>query len=183
MIDVNFNPFPLITTERLVLRPIREKDAGELLFLRSDEDIMKYIQRPRTKTREDVLQLIARITELERNNEGINWAITLKEENILLGTICLFNIVKEHHRAELGYLLHPAYHGKGVMQEAVTPVLRYGFNDMQLHTIEANVDPGNIASIKLLEKNKFNREAYFRENFLYEGKFLDTAVYSLINPY
>ncbi len=51
---------------------------------------------------------------------------------------------------------------------------------MNLHSIEANVNPGNTASIKLLEKNNFTREAYFKENYFYDGKFLDTAIYSLL---
>jgi ribosomal-protein-alanine N-acetyltransferase len=51
---------------------------------------------------------------------------------------------------------------------------------MKLHSIEAHVNPNNIASIKLLEKNGFIREAYFKEDYFYDGKFLDTAVYSLL---
>jgi ribosomal-protein-alanine N-acetyltransferase len=68
------------------------------------------------------------------------------------------------------------------MTEAMDIVLDYGFNIMQLHSIEANVDPGNIASIKLLEKNGFVKEAHFKENLFFNGKFLDTVIYSLINP-
>ena len=67
------------------------------------------------------------------------------------------------------------------MNEAMDIVLDYGINIMQLHSIEANVDPGNTASIKLLEKKGFVKEAHFKENLFYNGKFLDTAIYSLIN--
>jgi ribosomal-protein-alanine N-acetyltransferase len=67
------------------------------------------------------------------------------------------------------------------MQEALLKVINYGFKVINLHSIEANVNPGNAASIKLLEKNKFVREAYFKENYFYNGKFLDTVIYSLLN--
>ena len=88
--------------------------------------------------------------------------------------------MKEHYRAEIGYLLSDAFQRRGIMQEAITAAINYGFNVMRLHSIEANVNPGNTASIMLLEKNKFMREAYFRENFYYNGKFMDSLVYSLL---
>jgi ribosomal-protein-alanine N-acetyltransferase len=183
MLQINFNPFPVLETERLVLRRWRDTDAEELLFLRSDERVMQYIDRPRMNNTAEVLEFIARIQRLDTENEGINWAITLKDADTMIGTICLFNFAKEHYRGELGYLLHPQHHGKGIMQEAVASVLDYGFKHLQLHTVEANVNPDNEASIKVLERNKFVREAYFKENYFYNGKFMDSAVYSLITPY
>ena len=66
------------------------------------------------------------------------------------------------------------------MQESIKEVIDYGFNVMKLHSIEANVNPDNAASIRLLERNKFKREAYYKENFYFNGKFLDTAIYSLL---
>lgn len=69
-----------------------------------------------------------------------------------------------------------------MMQEALAAVLNFGFRTLQLHSVEANVNPGNTASIKLLERNHFIREGYFRENYFYNGRFLDSAVYSLLTP-
>ena len=87
-----------------------------------------------------------------------------------------------NYRAEIGYRLHPAQHGKGIMNEALKAVLDYGFNVMNLHSVEANTNPGNKESISLLERNGFIREGYFKENYFYDGKFLDSAVYSLVKP-
>ena len=69
------------------------------------------------------------------------------------------------------------------MKEAMDAVLEYGFKEMKLHSIEANVDPGNQPSIKLLEKKGFIKEAHFKENMFFNGSFLDSAIYSLLNPY
>ncbi len=69
------------------------------------------------------------------------------------------------------------------MQEAILTILDYGFKIMKLHSVEANVNPNNAASIKLLERNNFIREAYHKENYYYNGKFLDSAIYSLLTPY
>ena len=89
---------------------------------------------------------------------------------------------KEHYRAEIGYVLHPAQQGKGIMDEAIKAVLQYGFETMKLHSVEANVNPANTNSMKLLEKNGFVKEAYFKENYYYNGKFIDSVIYSLITP-
>lgn len=183
MLQINFNPFPVLETERLVLRRIAEQDVAEIFFLRSDENVMRYIDRPRVTTQQEALAMIEKFWKLELENEGINWAISLKERSKLIGTISLFNFVTEHYRGELGYILHPEYQGKGIMQEAVKQALDYGFGHLGLHSIEANVNPDNNASIKVLERNKFVREAYFKENYFYDGKFMDTAVYSLLTPY
>jgi [ribosomal protein S5]-alanine N-acetyltransferase len=180
MLNINFNPFPLITTERLLLRKVEKSDVNEIFFLRSDERVMRYLDKPPAKSLEEAGEFIKKITELEANNESVTWAITVKGDVKLIGTICCWNIQKEHHRAEAGYVLHPDYWGKGIMQEAFTKVLNYGFKVMDLHSIEANVNPDNKASIKLLERNNFAREAYFRENYFYNGKFLDSAIYSLL---
>lgn len=180
MLVVNFNPFPVLETERLVLRQVTEADVNELYFLRSNPGVMQYIDRPSLKSEEDAIALVGKITRLLQDNEGVNWGICLKENNTLLGTIALFNFAKEHYRCELGYLLHPDFQGKGLAQEALTTVLNYAFTILNLHSIEANVNPGNAASIKLLERNRFVREAYFREHFYFEGKFLDSAIYSLL---
>jgi len=100
----------------------------------------------------------------------------------LIGTIGFWNILTEHFRAEIGYLLDVDFQGKGIMQEALSKVVEYGFNIMKLHSIEANVNPGNISSTRLLERNNFIKEGYFKENYYYNGRFTDTAVFSLFNP-
>ncbi len=180
MLTPNFNPFPTITNERLLLRKIELSDAKDLFILRSDERMMKYLDRPRAQTIEDAEKLIQVFEDNRIKNEGINWGITLKGDSRLLGTICFWKLQLENERSEIGYMLHADFHQKGIMQEAMTAVLNYGFTDLKLHSVEANVNPENIASIKLLEKNNFVREAYFRENYFYDGKFLDSAIYSLL---
>lgn len=180
MENLSFNPFPEITTRRLLLRRITEDDVNEIFFLRSDERVMRYIDKAPAETLDDAYEFIRKIADLEGSADAVTWAICLKGDTRLIGTIVFWNIQKEHYRAEVGYTLHPDYWGKGIMQEALQVVIDYGFRVMKLHSIEANVNPENDSSIKLLERNKFVREAYFRENYYYNGKFLDTAIYSLL---
>lgn len=181
MLQINFDPFPNLETEHLMLRRVDEKDVNEMFVLRSDVQIMKYIPRTLVKNKEEALEHIANINAKIDSNEGINWGITVKGNNMLIGIIGFYSINAEHYKAEIGYILHPEYSGKGIVSEAVKKLVTYGFNTMKLHSIEAIIDPENEASAKVLEKNGFTREAHFKENQYFEGRFIDSAVYSLLN--
>jgi ribosomal-protein-alanine N-acetyltransferase len=180
MLELNFKPFPVLTTNRLVMRRATTGDAPALFPMRSDPEVMRYISRPLAKTVADVVKLINIIDDQLNANKGITWAITLKDDDALIGTIGFWNIAAEHHRGEIGYLLSPTYQAKGIMHEALTAVLAYGFEVLKLHSAEAIVQPDNRASINLLEKHGFIREGYFKENYYFEGRFSDSAVYSLL---
>ena len=182
MLEINLDPFPILSTERLTLREINKEDVEEIFFLRSDKQVLQFLDREPASSVNEAIEWIQMINESTKKNEVVTWAIALKNEPGLIGTITFWNIKKEHYRAEIGYALHPALQGKGLMQEAMTAVLDYAFKTLKLHSVEANVNPGNLASIKLLEKNHFVREAYHRENYYYNSRFLDSAIYSLINP-
>lgn len=183
MIDINFAPFPNLETERLFLRRVAKEDVNEIFKLRSDTETMKYIPRPLVKTKEDALEHINLIDSKIESNEGINWAITLKGNPKLIGIIGHYRIKPEHFRAEIGYMLLPEFHGKGIISEAINEVVNYGFRIMKLHSIEAIIDPDNFASEKVLLKNGFVKEAHLKENEYYEGRFLDTVIYSILNKH
>ena len=181
MIEINFNPFPNLETERLHLRRVEDSDVNEIFTLRSNKETMKYIPRPLVKTKEDALEHIALIDSKIENNEGINWAITLKNDPKLIGIIGHYRIKPEHYRAEIGYMLLPKYQGKGIITEAIKEVVKYGFEKMKFHSIEAVIDPENLISEKVLLKNGFVKEAHLKENECFEGRFLDTVIYSILN--
>ncbi|WP_310557860.1 GNAT family N-acetyltransferase [Flavobacterium sp.] len=183
MLDINFLPFQKLQSERLVLRRVVKEDVAEIFALRSDQEVMKYIPRPLLKTEEEAIAHITAIDEKIDSNEGINWAITQKGNSKLIGIIGHYILKPEHFRSEIGYMLLPEYHGKGIISEALKEVVNYGFEVMKLHSIEAIIDPENIASEKVLQKNGFVKEAHFKENEYYEGQFIDSAIYSLLNKY
>ncbi len=181
MLTPEFLPFPELETNRLLLRRIVRDDIPALFKMRSDKKVMQYIDRPLAESLDDAALLIAKIDDALLLNDGITWGINLKEDPELIGTIGYWRIDKPNHRAEIGYLLKTQMQGKGLMQEAISTVIKYGFEQIRLHSIEANVNPLNDASKKILEKNGFVQEAYFRENYYYNGKFLDSNIYSLLN--
>ena len=181
MLSLQFKPFPTLQTERLMLRTISLDDASELFKLRSDRSVMQFIGRPLARSVDDASTLIKNLINLLDQNNAITWAISLASNPRLIGTIGFVNVAKEHYRAEIGYLLSPDFQKMGIMREAITKAIDYGFHSMHLHSIEAIVNPRNQASIRLLNSCGFIREAYFKENYYFDGNFLDSAIYSLIH--
>jgi ribosomal-protein-alanine N-acetyltransferase len=181
MLEINFTPFPDLETERLSLKQVTIDDADDIFELRSNKEVMKYIPRPLLQNKEEALELIAMLNNKIENNIGINWGIRLKNDSKIIGIIGHYRIKPEHYRAEVGYMLLPEYNGKGIVSEALKKVVEYGFKEMKLHSIEAILDPKNGGSEKVLLKNGFVKEAHLIENEYYEGRFLDTLIYSILN--
>lgn len=180
MLEINFHPFQNLETERLLLRRLDENDVEEVLALRGNPEIMKYIPRTLSKTKEDALEHIAMIEDKIVSNIGINWGITIKGNSKIMGIIGHYKISPENYRSEIGYMSFPEFNGKGYISEAIKAVVAYGFEQLNLHSIEAIIDPNNIASERVLQKNGFVKEAHILENELWEGKFWDTVIYSLL---
>lgn len=181
MLAINFTPFPILETERFVLRGVLATDVNEIFALRSNPETMKYIPRPLVTNHEEALAHIKMMDDKIESNEGINWAITSKENDTMLGLIGLYRIKPEHYRAEIGYMVLPEFQRKGIIPEAILCLVNYGFNSLKLHSIEAVIDPQNKASEKVLQKCGFLKEGHFKENEYYDGKFIDSAIYSLLN--
>ena len=180
MLQLQFQPFPVLYTDRCRLRSITLQDAPQLYKLRTNEQVLQYVDREKATSLAEVEVLIRKIQVNAIQNEAIGWAITLRNEDTMIGDISFWRVQKEHYRAEIGYALLPQYWQQGLMSEVIKEVIRYGFQQMKLHSIEANVNPQNKASIQLLLKHGFVQEAYFKENYYFRGRFLDSAVYSLI---
>lgn len=180
MLPINFHPFKNLETDRLVLRRLVESDYPEIMELLGNAATMKYIPRPLVTTKEEALQHFKMIDDKIENNEGINWAITLKGNPKMIGIIGHYRIQPEHYRCEIGYMILPQFNGKGITTEAVKVVLEFGFDALQMHSIEAVISPENKASERVLQKSGFVKEAHFIENEFAQGRFIDTVIYSIL---
>jgi ribosomal-protein-alanine N-acetyltransferase len=181
MLHINFNaPFPILETENLVLRRPALSDVDELFLYRSDREFMRFIMHRLATCREDVVTSIQTVNGIIDRNEAINWAITRKGNDMIIGMLGYVQINKGHARAEIGYTMHRPYHGTGIIQEATKAVIDYGFNVMNLHSIEAVIVHENIPSKKLVERFGFTCDAFFKDYLFQDGRFVDTNVYSLI---
>lgn len=151
----NFSPFPVLTSERLILRKVELSDDKEIFFHRSDKAMNQYVDRPCAETIEDAREWIRKIDGFAANNASIFWGIALKDSEPLIGGFCFWNLSRENDLAEIGFSLHPEHWGKGLMQEALTAALQYGVEVMQLKTIASYTNPENVNAIKLLKRNGF----------------------------
>lgn len=180
MNSLNFVPFPILESERLSFRKLKNEDAPEILKLRSNPETMKFIPRPLLVDIDGALAHIKLINDKIEENIDINWAVTEKNNPKCIGIIGFFRTQPEHFRTELGYMILPEYSGKGYVTEAVKTLLNFAFNELQFHSIEAVIDSRNNASERVLIKNGFTKEAHFKENFYYNNEFTDTVIYSLL---
>ena len=180
-LKLTFDPFPEIETDRLLLCQISKSQAVPLLRLRSENAVMRHIERPRAQTLEEVYQFIAGIEEIHAKEEGFTWTICLKEDKTFVGNIGFFRLKKDIYRGELGYSMLPEFWGQGIMSEAIQAALDFGFNQIGFNSIEADINPANEASAKILLRNGFLKEGYIRENVYWNGEFLDTEMYSLLH--
>lgn len=181
MLALNFKEFPVLTTDRLVLREHSLLDASSLFKIRTNEKIMQFIDRERPKTLQDIEAFITSFNEGCKQGQHIAWVISLKENpDQMIGSIGYWRTNFTNYRAEIGYMLHPDYWRKGIVSEALKATIDFGFEEMKLHSIQANINPGNDASRQILLKHGFVKEAYFKEDYYFNGKFLDSEIYSLL---
>lgn len=181
MLQPVFDPFPVLHSERLLLRRITLDDTADMFYFRSDPEILRYLGRDPAKTQDEAAAFIRLLDENLSRNEGIQWGVEWKEQpGKLAGSICYWRMENENDRAELGYLMAPPFWGKGLMKEAIRTVLDYGFQQLRLHSVVAKLTPANKASSAVLEANGFRLEGHFREDFYYNGQYEDTLVYGCL---
>lgn len=155
MLNGTFTPFPILTTERLMLRQLVITDEQEIFTLRSDGEINKYLDRAISNTIDDARNFIHKVNENTNKGNSLYWAITLRDKDILIGTICLYAFSDENYNCEIGYELLTSFQGQGIMKEAAEKVIDHAFNSIKVKKIEAFLHRDNQRSIKLLEKLLF----------------------------
>lgn len=177
-----FDKFPTLESGRLIFRNLINDDAKDLYEMRSDDSVMEFMDTESFKSIKDAEEFVSNILKSFEEKNGINWIIEEKTSRKVAGYFGYWRIDKKNCRAECGYALKPGFWGKGYMSETMEIMINFAFNKLQVHSIEGNVNPLNQNSIKVLEKYGFVKEAHFKENFLFNGKYLDSVIYSLIEP-
>ena len=152
---MNFTLFPTLVTQRLILRQLEERDDAAIFSLRSDDRVNRFVVRPKQTHIGEARAFISKINTGIARNEWIYWAITLKDEPTLIGTICIWNISADKKTGELGYELTPAQQGKGIMKEAIGKIIEFAFHELAINTLEAFTHKENTGSTKLLLEYNF----------------------------
>lgn len=180
IIDDPFTRFPSLTTNRLLLRRIVPGDAEALFAIRSDAETMKFFGQEPHESLDETRDVIRRMEERYTRKEALRWCITLQGGGGLIGSCTLFHFDEGFDRAETGYELNRAFWGKGIMTEAMSAILTFGFSELGLHRVEAVIDIANERSKKLLLKLGFTYEGNLRQRFPFRGHFEDEHYFGLL---
>ncbi|NRF71785.1 GNAT family N-acetyltransferase [Aquincola sp. S2] len=170
----------VLRTPRLLLRPMSTDDAPALFAVFSDPAVMRYRSLPPWTALEQARAAIDRDLLAMARAEQLRLGIVLASEGLLIGTCTLFRLDEQSRRAEIGYALGSHAWGRGFMHEALTALLRHGFETLGLNRIEADIDPGNAASARSLERLGFQREGRLRERWIVNGEVSDAVMYGLL---
>jgi len=175
-----FEVYPTLETERLNLTQIMDDDAQRFHEIRTNSKVLEFLDRDPDKDVVATLKKLREITQSRLENKSVNWGLRLKTSGELIGDLGIWRLDKLHFRGEVGYSMHPDFHGKGLMTEALNRVLDYAFQEVKFHSLCANTHPNNERSMALLKRVGFKQEAYFTENYYYNGKFGDSRIFSLL---
>lgn len=170
----------LLTTPRLRLRAVEPRDVDALFALHADPDAMRYWSTPPWADREVAVRTIDESRLLHATGSALRLAIELPESCRVIGTCSLFNIQRGNRRGDVGYMLARDCWGRGLMSEAFDAVIRYAFATLELNRLEADIDPRNAASARLLERMGFTRDGLLRERWIVGNEVCDTALYGLL---
>lgn len=170
---------PELAGRRLRLRALEPRDADALFALRADPVVMRYWSAPPWRERAQAEEYIERMRRERQHAEFYPWIATL-DDDMLIGTCSLFALDRTHARAEIGYALRRQWWGCGLAQEMLHLALAHAFDAIDLNRIEADIDPGNAASCRLVERLGFTREGLLRERWRVGGAAQDTALYGLL---
>lgn len=179
--ETAFLNFPQLETDRLLLREINLNDAPNMYSYFSRDEVTEFYDLESFTSEKQAENLIHKFHQRYSEKKQIRWAITLNDNNQLIGTCGFHAIEEEHSKAEIGYELHPNYWGQGIMTEVIGAVIRYGFNNMLLNRIEAFYDPRNTSSGRVLEKNGFVFEGVMKKRYFEKGEFVDAAISAILN--
>jgi [ribosomal protein S5]-alanine N-acetyltransferase len=177
---INSETLPTITATRVSLRWLTDADVSALFSIFSDAEVMRYWSSLPLADIEGAYKLLADIRSYFKQRTLFQWGIARHTDNHIIGTCTLFNFDIANRRAELGYALAREHWGKGYMQEALRALLGFYFDNLNMHRIEADVDPRNVSSVKTLERLGFQREGYLRERWLVGGEIQDALFYGLL---
>jgi ribosomal-protein-alanine N-acetyltransferase len=174
-----FEPIEL-NSERLVLRRIVDSDLLALFSIFSNAEVMRYWSSLPMTDISNARQMLLNIQENYRNRSALQLGIERKNDRSLIGTCTLHNIHLNSRRAEVGYILGRTYWRQGYMREALTVLIDYAFNSLGFNRLEADIDPRNTASEKLLEHLGFVKEGYLRQRWIVDGEISDSVFYGLL---
>lgn len=169
-----------LATARLDLRPLALSDGDAVFALRSDPIVQRYGSHPAWTERRTAVDYIERNMRAMAAGTDAQFAIVRRADAVVVGTCTLYQLDAQCRLAQLGYALRAAEWGRGYAAEAVTALLDWGFDALELNRVEADVDPRNAPSLRAMERLGFTREGHLRERWIVGGEVCDSLIFGLL---
>lgn len=171
---------PILRGTQVELGPVQLDDAAALLAIFGDREVVRYWSSPALSELSEAQALVADIHAHFARRSLFQWAIRQRGEAQLIGTCTLLNIDSHHQRAELGIALARRVWGQGLASDALATLIRFAFGPLGLHRLEADIDPHNASSLRLFERQGFQREGLLRERWWHDGEYQDAVFLGLL---
>lgn len=171
---------PTLRGQRIVLRWLIEDDLEALLEIFGDPRVARFIGIPLLEDLDGARELLRDIEDHFRTGDLFQWGVARTDDDRVVGTCTLADVDRTNRRAEVGFVLGSRHWGRGLMSEALPLLFDHAFGSLGLHRLEADVDPRNEASLRLLGKLGFRREGFFRERHLHGDEWQDSVMLGLL---
>lgn len=170
-----------ITTSRLILRPFHKEDNASMRkYWVSNPAIQKMYSEPIYTTEAETATLLDKWITSYANQNYYRWAISLKEKDDCIGQIAYFLVDDTNHFGEIEYCIGEEFQNQGLMTEAVTAILHYGFEQIHLNKVQVCHKSTNMPSQRVIEKSGFVYEGTLRDYFYMDGEYVDRLYYSIL---
>jgi ribosomal-protein-alanine N-acetyltransferase len=178
--DQIFQRMPSLETPRLLLRKVVMSDATDLYAYGRDPEVARHVLWEPYRSESDARVYVRFLHRQYRNDQPSSWGIVYKPENRMIGTIGFMWWNRDHNSAEVGYSLSRAFWNQGIMSEALRETLRFGFEVLGLHRIEAQHERDNPASGRVMEKVGMRREGTLFGRLYNKGRYVDVELYAIL---
>jgi ribosomal-protein-alanine N-acetyltransferase len=175
-----FSGLPALETPRLTLRRMTLRDAQDVFAYSRDEQVARHVLWEAQRSIGDARAYLRYMIRQYRHNQPASWGIVLRETGRLIGTIGFMSYSEDHASAEVGYSLSRDYWNRGLMSEALEACLRYAFEEMGLHRVEAQFELDNPASGRVMEKCGLQKEGILRGRLYNKGRYVDVCLYAML---
>jgi [ribosomal protein S5]-alanine N-acetyltransferase len=172
--------FPMIETRRLWIRPMRMSDAAALMTINGDDEVMRFLPHPTWRTIADGETWIKGMFALQERGDTYSFVISRRSDGNVIGSCFLFNLAIDNARAEIGYGLSRGHWGRGYATEAMTAFISRAFTVLGLRRLEAEIDPRNAGSSRVVEGLGFLLEGLLRERWNLKDGIADARLYGLL---
>ena len=177
---ISSETLPTISAQRVLLRSLRDDDRPALFEVFSDPETMRYWSSPPWTKESQASEYLEEIRTGLRTRSFFQWGLARRSDDHVLGTCTLFAYHEPCRRAEVGFILGRRHWGQGLMTEGFQALLRHSFEELGLRRLEADTDPRNTGSIRLLERMGFQREGLMRERWEVGGEIQDSVLFGLL---